>query len=122
MWRDRFRIEVTSLLRSDPDRGNDVLIRNLSSNRILIARWEVCYGPERSTDKDLEVILDSTMGEVESGSSDINIDAYSSYTMNFEGDDHFNFDVRTLRGRCIYLRLWIAGRTPILKMIYPLHM
>jgi hypothetical protein len=113
LWRTRFRIEVGRALNGSVEMGNDIHIRNLSSNPTILCYWELFYRdhlwPFR---KDTYII------SPEADSCDIRIEQHSSKTFNFNGQDHFSWDRKVMKGRRIYIRLHFAGRWSIIRKIY----
>lgn len=113
LWNARFRIEVGYNFTSEPDIGNEVFIRNLSSKPIILSYWELLYGSGFLPFRKLE--------EFESpgpDASDIRIEAHSSEIFTFAEASHFAWGYKALQGRKIYMRLHVAGRRPVLKKLY----
>ena len=113
LWRDRFRIDVGCNLTSNPDIGNEIFIRNLSAKPVILSYWEVLYGSRAWPFR--------KFSEVESPGPDVydsRIDPHSSKTLTFSEQNHFGWSRTTLKGRKIYIRLFMAGRRPVLKKIY----
>lgn len=84
LWNARFRIEVGYNFTSEPDIGNEVFIRNLSSKPIILSYWELLYGSGFLPFRKLE--------EFESpgpDASDIRIEAHSSEIFTFAEASHF---------------------------------
>ena len=113
MWRDRFRVDIGCNFTGNPDIGNEIIVRNLTGYPIIVSYWEVLwisgYWPFRAQ---------STLTATEEHASDARIDAHSSLTLTFSGQDHFDWGVKALNGRTIYLRLYVAGRRPVLRKVY----
>lgn len=103
-WRKRFRIGIVPYLTTDDRRGNEVIVRNLGSNPVILTHWELLWVsgqwpfwekvPFRSPE---EVV-------------DVRIDVQSSYKLQFVEADHFAWNPTALRGRKIHIHLWFAGR------------
>ena len=113
LWRDRFRIDVGHNFTSEPEIGNEIFVRNLSVKPIILSHWELLHGsgiwPFRK------------FTELESpgpSASDIRIEPHSSKTFTFSEVNHFDWGHKALQGRKIYMRLYVAGRRPVLKKVY----
>ena len=113
LWRDRFRIDIGCNLTSKPEIGNEIFIRNLSANPIILSYWELlhCSGvwPFRK------------LSEFESSgpdASDIKIEPHSSKAFSFSEAYHFGWTPKSLQGRKIYMRLYVVGRRAVLKKVY----
>jgi hypothetical protein len=50
---------------------------------------------------------------------DHTVESHSTYTLPFRDEDYFDWGVDALKGRRIFIRLHIAGRRPILRVVYP---
>lgn len=113
LWRDRFRIDVGCNLTSEPEIGNEILVRNLSAKPIILSYWQLLHGsgvwPFRK------------FSEFESpgpDARDIKIEPHSSETFSFAEAYHFDWRKKSLKGRKIYIRLYVVGRRPVLKKVY----
>lgn len=113
LWRDRFRLQVGYNFRGNEDLGNEVIIRNLSTRPVVLTYWELLYCTGRFPNRTLEAFRDPG-ADVE----DIQIAPHTSYALTFSEQDHFDWGVRALNGRAIYVRLHLAGRRPILRKVY----
>ena len=113
VWRDKFRVEVSGNLVSLPDIGNTVLIRNLSNRSFILSHWELLYGSGRWPFRKLSRVDSSDYDE-----GDRKVDQFETHTLNFADERYFDWGVDALKGRSIYIRLWIAGRRPRLKLLY----
>ncbi len=110
-WRDRFRVEIGHGFTGDINHGNDIHIRNLSSRPIILSYWELFYRKSYWSSKH-----DKYIASPEAFAYDLKIDPHSSYTLNFNGQDHFSWG--KAEDFKIYMRLHIAGRRPIVKKVY----
>jgi len=113
VWRDRFQINIGCNFTSEPEIGNEIFVRNLSARPIIMSYWELLYGSG--------VWPFIKLSEFESpgpDASDIKIEAHSSKTFTFADANHFSSSHTFLKGRKIYMRLYIIGRRPVLKKIY----
>ena len=112
-WRDRFQVEVSYSFADLPEVGNEVLIRNLSATPILLTYWELLWlsgvWPLRSVSNCLTPEYDI---------GDVRINAHSTKILHFVEADYFDWGAKSLDGRSIYIRLYIAGRRPILRKVY----
>lgn len=113
LWVSRDRIEVTHNFSSQPERGNDIILHNVSPKPMIIAYWELqfcdwkgfrwkCY---RTIDPEEDI-------------RDVCIQAHSPWVMNFREQNYFDWGWK-LEGKRIYLKLHIAGKKrPIRKLVY----
>ena len=113
-WRDRFQIDISYNFVGDPEIGNQILIRNLSGRPIILAYWELQW---RRRWLPFQSVV--TRMTPEHDIRDARIDPQSTYTLHFSGADYFDWGVRALKGKTIYIRLHVAGRRPILRKVYP---
>lgn len=113
IWRDRFQLGVTYHFRSLADLGNDVIIRNLSSRPIILTHWELLYSSGRWPRRQFESIDSS-----EPDDGDQRIESHTTHILTFAYGRHFDWGHRALEGRQIWIRLFVAGRKPILKRVY----
>jgi hypothetical protein len=111
--KSRFRVDVGYNFTSEPEIGNNILVRNLSSNPIILEYWELHYGsywwPFRKFEKFESPDFDT---------NDLQIQPHSSYKFSFTGRYYFDSSPQTLKGRKIYLKLYIAGRKPFYKKVF----
>lgn len=112
LWRDRFRIDVGHNFTSAAEIGNDIHIRNLSGNPIILCYWELFYRSYW-----WPFVRDSVIESPDSDAHDIKIEAHSSRTLNFSGMHHFDTGWKSMKRRRICIRLHIAGRRPIVKKV-----
>jgi hypothetical protein len=114
LWRDRFRVDVDYYFTGDESIGNKILIRNLSGRPIILTHWELIYcsgsWPRRKFD-----FLEKA--DIDAG--DRKLEPYATHTICFFDENYFSWDHKALNGRRIFIRLHIAGRKSILKIIYP---
>lgn len=112
LWSGRFRIDVGRNLTSEPEIGNQIFIRNLSSKPIILEYWQLQYcsrwWPIRKFDEF------ECPGE---DAADIQIQPHSSKTLSFTDQYHFAWGYKVLNGRRIYIKLYIAGRRPLHKKV-----
>lgn len=113
LWRDRFRIDVGYAFTGESGIGNYIHIRNLSGKPIILAYWELFYRPHLWPLK-----KDSYIKSPEEDAHDVRIEPHSSMTLNFSGMDHFDWGLKTMKGRRICIRFRVAGRRPIVKRVY----
>ena len=113
LWQTRFRIEVGSGLTGNLEMGNDIHIRNLSSNPAILCYWELFY-----RDHFWPLKKDTYISSPEADTCDIRVDQHSSKTFNFNGQDHFSWSRKVMKGHKIYIRLHFAGRRPIVRKVY----
>jgi len=113
LWRDRFQVEVSRNFTSNPEIGNEVLIRNLSGRTFILAYWELLYGTGRWPARRFSPLVSPDYDE-----GDQSIEPQSTYTLQFRDDRDFDWGVSALNGRRIFIRLHIAGRRPIVRLVY----
>lgn len=113
LWRDRFRIDIGRNFTSEPDMGNEIYIRNLSGKPIILGFWELFYRPHFWPIK-----KDSYIDSPEAEAYDRKIDPHSIKTLRFYDANYFCWGSKAMKGRRIYIRLYIAGRRPVLKRVY----
>jgi hypothetical protein len=112
-WQASFRLQTTYSFTSSEEEGNKISIHNLSSKPVIINYWELWttkgYWPFRST-------VDCLAGQEEH--YNLRIDSYSSLTLTFAGYEHFNTNADFLKGKRIFLKLYIPGRLPKWVKVY----
>jgi hypothetical protein len=113
VWRDRFRINIGHNFTSDPYEGNEIFVRNLAGHPIIISYWELLHGTGIWPFRKL-----SSFESPGPDATDIKIEAHSSKSFVFSEGEHFGWSKKYLNGRKIYIRLYIAGRSPLLKKVY----
>ena len=114
IWRDRHRVEIGYNFTSSESVGNSIVIRNLSGRAFLLSYWELLYGTGFWPFKKFEEFRSQDFDM-----SDTKIEAYSTHTLSFCDMHYFGSNPTTLKGRKIYIRMHVAGRTPMLKLVYP---
>jgi len=102
-WSSRFKIEVSSILRSRVDMGNDVSITNVSSRPVLLEYMEV-YSVKNKKRQCIYSPEDSWLN--------VRIEPQSTKVYNFSEGEYFS------SGRSpVYIRLHFAGKKPLTKRI-----
>lgn len=114
LWQDRFRLDVDYNFAGDASIGNSILIRNLSSRPLILSYWEVLYCSGRWPRWKFEGIA-----YADHDAGDQRIEPHSTLDLHFSEDNYFSWGHKALKGRRIYIRLHLAGRKPILKLVYP---
>lgn len=114
LWRDRFRIDVSYNFRGAAEEGNDVHVRNLTGRPMILTYWELLYGSGMWPRRAFEPLRYPDMDD-----GDIRIEPHSTRTLSFSDDQHFDWGQKARNGKTIWIRLHIAGRRPILKLVYP---
>jgi hypothetical protein len=114
LWRDRFRVDVSYNF-MDINNGNEVLIRNLSNRQYILAHWELLYCSGHWPLRKFMTIVSSD--DIYDG--DKQIGSNETHTLPFIGEYYFSWEPSVLNGRRIFIRLHIAGRSQILKQVYP---
>ncbi|MCH8839968.1 MAG: hypothetical protein IH831_04695 [Planctomycetes bacterium] len=107
-WNQRFRIEIGRFLTSDPQIGNEIFVRNLAHNPIILSDWEILSREGRWPFQRY-----STLCSREIGDGDSRIEANSTLTFKFQELNHFDWG----SGRRIFIRLHFSGKRPILRKI-----
>jgi hypothetical protein len=110
--RDRIRIEVGGDFASLKSVGNQIHIRNLSPKPIILVHWEVFYAT-----KPLLFRKEQHVGSAED-TKGTTIAAMSTYPLSFTEQYYFSTSVAALKGRAVFIRLYFAGRRPIVRKIY----
>jgi hypothetical protein len=114
LWRDRFQIEISRNFTSSPEIGNEILIRNLSSRAFILAHWELIYGTGRWPARRFTPLASPDYYDA----GDLRVEPHSTHTLPFRDEEHFDWGVDALKGRRLFIRLHIAGRRPILRLVY----
>ena len=113
LWRDRFRLDIGCKMTGSPDIGNEIHIRNLSGKPIILSYWELFYRPHSWPLKN-----DTSIASPGPDACDLKIEPHSSKTFIFREMEHFDWGWKAMKGRRIYMRLYIAGRRPVVKRVY----
>ena len=114
LWSARARVEVSYSFIGIPERGNDIIIRNISDKPFILTYWQLQFFEH----KRLRWIPYKTEEPCEDA-HDICIQGHSSKTLNFSGQDYFEWGHKALDGKRIYLKLYIAGkRCPVTHFVY----
>jgi hypothetical protein len=113
-WRDRFQVEVSFNFTGSQEIGNEILVRNLSSRTFILAHWQLLYVIGRWPARRFTHLA---CPDYDAG--DVRVESHSTYTLQFSDDDYFDWGADSLKGRRIFIRLHIAGRRPILRLVYP---
>ena len=112
-WRDRFRIEVDYEFIDDPIEGNKLTIRNLTSRPMTIAYRELLFGRKWLFFSKLQEIPFT-----DEPAHDVTIPPHSSQSIRYREQSHFLVNRGSLSGTTLFLKLWIAGRRPLLVKVY----
>jgi len=113
IWRDRFQLEVDHNFISDESMGNTILIRNLSSRPFILTYWELLYCSGRWPRRKFEALSSREHDE-----RDCKIEPHTTHELYFADEHYFDWGYKSLKGRKIYIRLHIAGRKSILRLVY----
>ena len=113
LWQDRFRVDVSYNFTGDENIGNEVLIRNLCNRPLILAHWELLYCSGRWPRRRFEPLESADFD-----SGDRRLEPYATHTLHFAEVNYFSWGHKTLNGRRIFIRLHVAGRNPILKLLY----
>jgi hypothetical protein len=114
LWRDRFRLDVAGAFTSDPQIGNDIKIRNLSTKPLLVTHWEVFYcsgsWPFRK---------ESAISSQDYDSGDFTVAPVTTHTLTFAEESYFSTATAHLKERSVCVRIHIAGRGTFRRTLYP---
>lgn len=110
--RDRVRVEIGGNFTSSESEGNEIYIRNVSPKAVILIYWEVFFGKAGLWRREERHI------ESAESSAGTTIAASSTCTLEFRHEHYFLTDAATLNGRAIWIRLYFAGRRPIVRKIY----
>ncbi len=113
LWRDRFQIDVSYNFTSSESIGNEILIRNLSNRPLILTHWELLYCSGRWPRRSFE-----PLESAEFDSGDRRLEPYATHTLHFAEANYFSSSPKALKGRRIFVLLHVAGRRPILKLVY----
>lgn len=113
LWRERFRIHAVLISTTNRDIGNEIRIRNLSPQHLIITDWELFYGARFWSS-----LKKKSIHGREYDADDYILAPYSTYKCTFSDELFFRTDVKHLKGRAIYLKLHFAGRRPTLRKLY----
>jgi hypothetical protein len=113
-WRDRDRLDISFGSSTSVEYGNQIQIRNLSNRPIIIKHWELFFAFDSKGKRDCELVDSADYDD-----GDLTISAHASKQWNFSEARYFSTADKHLRGRSIYLRLFIAGRNDLTTKLYP---
>ena len=113
LWRERFRVDVSHNFTTSETIGNEILVRNLSNRPVILTYWELLYCSGRWPRRSFE-----SFESADFDSGDRRLEPYATHTLHFAEADYFSWGHKALNGRRIYIRLHVAGRRPILKLVY----
>lgn len=114
VWRARIRIEVGHNFTSNEHIGNQVIIRNLGATPLIITYWELVWCERKLLRWQQSLSIDP-----EENVEDIKLAEHSSIKLSFTEMQHFKTSPAALKGRTIYLRLYLASRSrPIKRKVY----
>lgn len=112
LWRDRSRVEVSFNFTGDVGIGNEVYIRNLSKQPLILTHWELLYcsgsWPRRNF---------TPLASADFDAGDRRLEPYATHTLHFAEQYYFDWGYRALNGRRIFILLHIAGRKPHLRFV-----
>jgi hypothetical protein len=114
LWRDRFQLEVSFNFTGSQEIGNQIIVRNLSGRTFILAHWELLYGTGRWPTRRFTPLASPDYYDA----GDVRIEPHSTHTLTFKEQDYFDWGVDELKGRMIFIRLYIAGRRSILRLVY----
>jgi hypothetical protein len=113
LWRDRFQVDVSYNFTGNESIGNEVFIRNLSSRPLILAHWELLYCSGHWLRRSFEPLESPDFD-----AGDRRLEPYATHTLHFAEQNYFDWGYKALNGRRIFIRLYIAGRKPFLKLVY----
>jgi len=112
VWQARFRVEVAAILTGSEQIGNTISIRNLAGRPVILVYWEVLRVSGRWPFR-----KETCLVSPDEYSRDTSIAAHSTLSLSFREADHFPWGPVSLEGDRIFIRLYFAGRRPILRTI-----
>ena len=111
--KSKLKIEVDFLSTTSTTIGNKVTIRNNSFRPIVVTYWEIVFREWRFLP-----IGESPCHSPESF-ADFRILEHNSTTLEFTDGDYFSCSPKALKGRKLYLRLYVSGkRCPYVFFLY----
>ena len=113
LWRDRFRVDVSYNFTGSESIGNEIFIRNLSNRPLILTHWELLYCSGRWP---LRSFAPLESADFDSG--DRRLEPYATHTLRFAEENYFSWGHKALNGRRIFILLHVAGRKPILRLVY----
>lgn len=112
-YKKRPRLEVGYTFRGNAEEGNTITIRNLSDQQMIIPYWELLYCDGRWPRRKFDIVASADVD-----GRDSLIAPHSTLPLNFTGADHFGWGDKFLRGRRIFMRIVVAGKSPKLVLVY----
>ena len=103
-FNQRFRMDVGRSLTSSSSLGNEIYLRNLAANPVILSHWELERGEGTWPFRHY-----STFSSPEGIFQDVRIDPHSSMTLSFTGLDHFDWGGNA---KPTFIRLHFPGRRP----------
>lgn len=113
LWRDRFRLEVGHGFSGSVEIGNEVFVRNLAGRPLILTYWELLYCSGRRPFRRF-----SPLQNAEPDDGEHVIAPHSTFTLRFSDAYYFDWGADALKGKAIFIRLYFAGRSPILRKVY----
>jgi hypothetical protein len=115
VWRERLRLS-TSWSFSNPDycKRNEIVIENPSKTPVMISNWELLWRRRRVFKCEI------TGGRfLQEGYYNITIAAHGRHTLEFTGQEYFDWGRATVKMGKLYLNLYVVGRrSPVLLKVY----
>ena len=112
-WKRRFRISTTYDF-ADITRGNRILVTNLNGAPVTLLYWELLWLSRRWP----RLRQSRTSISPEENLSCVVIASGETHCLRFEGPNYFDWGENALNDDLIYLRLYFAGKRPLLRRIY----
>ena len=113
LWRDRFRVEIDGCFSTSQEIGHEICVRNLSPKPIIMTHWEIFYGSGIWLFR-----KEHSFQTKDYDTNDTTIAPYSTHLLSFRDENYFSIAAKVLKGRPIYIRIYIAGRQNIHCKIY----
>jgi len=113
IWRDRFRVDIGYSFAGLPAIGNKILIRNLGSRTFILAYWELLYCSGKWPFRRF-----APLASAEYDAGDRKVEPHTTCTLSFTDAEYFDWGVASLKGRSIYIRVNVAGRRPLVRLVY----
>jgi hypothetical protein len=113
-WRDRIQLDISFTCTTSEYEGNSIVIRNLYSMPIIITYWEIFLAKNLWDKSDNEPIESADFD-----AGDQVVAAHASVHWNYSEARFFSTSEKVLKGRSIFLKLYIAGRKSVVRKLYP---
>lgn len=113
LWRDRLRLEVDYSFSYCEDVGNKIFIRNISPRSMIVTHWDLLSAPRAG-------FMGKSVKHICSADWDYegeSVKPGSTITLLFAESTFFTWPTSASKSRKILLRLYIAGRRPVVLTV-----